>query len=141
MGGIRIATTPVALARALYRYGEPALGDRALALTPDQVEAVGRRLADPGFRDQAHRVWPDGPPDTVYLLAVVTYFNGTPRPCARSTPLPESALPEHLRVAPREPGVASSPVPPGEVRPASGPQPGPAPTLAARLRAALRRHR
>ncbi len=140
MGEMRFAVSPLSLARELYRYGEPALADRALALGDEAAVAIGKRIGDAGFRSQAHRIWPDGPADAVLLVAAVAYLEGVPRPCARTRRLPESALPEHLRATEGERYAAALPAVLAQIRDAAATPPPPR-GLAARLRGALRRDR
>jgi len=56
-----VVTSALSLARELYRYGEPNLADRSLALSPDQVATIGSRMGEMHLHGDARRIWPDGP--------------------------------------------------------------------------------
>lgn len=102
MGESRIITSSLSLARELWRYGEPELAERALQLSPIEVADVGLRMAEMVSSQAKKSLWPDGPKDAVYLLAIIERLEGIARPAARSRRLPESKLPQHLQATERQ---------------------------------------
>jgi hypothetical protein len=110
MGSVHVVTSPLTLARELFRYGEPALAERAFALLPAEVAQIGSRVADLRMTGASERIWPGGPRNAALLLGVIEHLDGAARPCSRSRRLPEKALPEHLQATEAERWAASVPV-------------------------------
>jgi hypothetical protein len=96
---MQVVTSSLSLARELWRYGEPALAEAALRLSPEDVADVGLRIGDLALSGEANRLWPDGPKDRAVLLAAVERLEGAPRPCARTRRLPEKSLPPDLQAS------------------------------------------
>lgn len=110
MGSMHVVTSPLSLARELFRYGEPGLAERALALSSDEVAVIGSRIGELHATGAHERIWPGGPRNADYLLGVVEHLEGVARPCARTRRLPETALPEHLRAREAQRWAAAMPV-------------------------------
>jgi hypothetical protein len=110
MGEMRVVTSALSLARELHRFGEPILASQALALSPEDVAEVGRRIAAMHQSGEAERLWPEGPSAKAYLLASVELLEGAARPCSRTKRLPEKSLPKHLQAAEAERWAAAEPV-------------------------------
>jgi hypothetical protein len=110
VGGVFVVTSALSLARELFRYGETDLADRAAALSPEDVARIGVRIGELRQGAMTERVWPDGPPNAAYLLAVVEHLEGVARPCRRTRRLPEKSLPAHLQATEQERWDASVPV-------------------------------
>src|SRR4051794_33721777 len=94
---MQVLTSGLSLARELWRYGEPELARRALALPPEDVLSIGARVEPLLATGEADRVWPDGPKNRTLLLAAIEHLEGAARPCARRTRLPERQLPDDLQ--------------------------------------------
>jgi hypothetical protein len=94
---MQVVTSGLSLARELWRYGEPDLARRALVLPAEAVLEIGARVEPLLASGAAERLWPNGPKDRAILLAAVEYLEGTARPCARRTRLPEGGLPDDLQ--------------------------------------------
>ncbi len=97
-----IVTSALSLARQLWRYGEPALAERALALSPEDIAKIGDRSGMLVLSGDADRLWPDGPQDKAAVLAVTERLDGAARPPRRSRRLPEDRLPRHLQATEAE---------------------------------------
>lgn len=97
-----VVTSALSLARQLWRYGEPALAKRALALSPENVASIGFRSGRLVLSGDADRLWPDGPRDKAVVLAVIEWLEGAPRPSGRARRLPEKRLPSHLQASDAE---------------------------------------
>ena len=96
VGYIQVVTTPLSLARELWRYGEPDLAWRAFRLSPEDVLLIGRRAGE-FILSGTDAIWPTGPKSASILVAAVEHLEGKPRPCARRRRLPEAQLPEELQ--------------------------------------------
>jgi hypothetical protein len=97
-----VVTSALSLARQLWRYGEPALAEQALALSPDEVATIGHRSGSLVLSGDADRLWPDGPADKAAVLAVTERLEGAPRRPRRARRLPEERLPAHLQATEAE---------------------------------------
>jgi hypothetical protein len=102
VGESRIITSKLSLARELWRYGEPELAERALQLSLTEVADVGLRMMEMMSSQAKKDLWPDGPNDAVYLLAIIERLEGAARPAARRRRLPENKLPQHLQATERQ---------------------------------------
>lgn len=107
---MHVVTSALSLARELYRYGEAELADRAFALEPEAVARIGSRMGTIHRSGEAERLWPDGPRNKAYLLAVIEDLEGSARPCKRTRRLPEKSLPTHLQATEEARWAASEPV-------------------------------
>lgn len=115
-----IVTSALSLARQLWRYGEPALAERALGLSPEDVAKIGYRSGMLVLSGDADRVWPDGPQDKAAVLAVMERLEGAPRPPRRARRLPEKRLPPHLQATEAERWHATTEVADAVDRPMHG---------------------
>ncbi|MGM7775888.1 hypothetical protein ACSVHC_07690 [Arthrobacter sp. KNU-44] len=113
MGSFTITSTPLSVARELWRLGEPGLASRAMRLSVEQAVDIGIRAGDLEQSGQARTIWPDGPSgvSSALLLAAVEYLEGSMRPCARRRRLPEKHLPPELQASESDLWAALSPVP------------------------------
>ena len=105
-----LITSPLSLARELWRYGEPELAARAMHLTPEAVLDLGVRIMQLYGSAEADQLWPGGPKDKAYLLAAIETLEGIARPARRRIRRPERDLPEDLRATPSEQIDAATPV-------------------------------
>jgi hypothetical protein len=105
-----VVTSSLALARALWVYGEPELAGRALSLSPDAVLDVGVRVATLMESGEAAKAWPDGPRERPVLLAVVEHLEGAYRPCRLDVSLPKADLPAELQATEKQLSKAADPV-------------------------------
>lgn len=97
-----VITSSLSLARELWRFGEPELAARALQLRPEEVADIGGRIGALHLSGEVAALWPHGPRDAAYLLAVVEHLEGSARPCSRSRRLPERDLPPELQATESE---------------------------------------
>jgi hypothetical protein len=105
-----LITSALSIARELWRYGEPDLAHRAMALTPDQVLDLGVRMMELYESGDAERLWPDGPKDKAFILGAIEHLEGAPRPARRRIRRPESQLPWDLQASRIERLDAATPV-------------------------------
>jgi len=106
---MQIITSPLSLARELWRYGEPVLADRALLLSPTEVADIGVRAGDL-YGARAEAFWPHGPGDRALMLAAIEHLEGAARPCQRARRLPEKSLPSNLQASEDQRWAAVLPV-------------------------------
>ena len=106
----RVITSPLSLARELWRYGEPELASRALSLSVDEVWDLGARVFDLANSGAADRAWPDGPRNKAYVLAAIEHLEGAPRPPKRARRLPEKRLPPELQATLEQRLAAAEPI-------------------------------
>lgn len=90
-----VVTSSLALARTLWRLGEPALAQEALALEPDVVLDIGTRAAELNTSGLAEQIWPDGPRYRAVVLATIERLEGAPRACRRDAPRDDELPPEY----------------------------------------------
>jgi DNA-directed RNA polymerase subunit K/omega len=91
---LRIETSSLALARELWRYGEPALAKKARALRPPKVLQLAERAGEIQMSGESDRLWPEGPrADKALLLAATELLEGKARPTQLTRRLPEKKLP------------------------------------------------
>ena len=95
---MQIISSPLSLARQLWRYGEPELANRALLLSATAVADIGAR-AGVLYGAQADALWPNGPGDRPVMLAAIEHLEGVARPCRRARRLPEKSLPTNLKAS------------------------------------------
>jgi hypothetical protein len=100
---LRIETSSLALARELWRYGEPALAKKARALRPPKVLQLAERAGEMNLSGESDQLWPEGPrADKALLLAATELLEGTARPTQRARRLPEKKLPAELQTTEQE---------------------------------------
>ncbi len=107
---MQVITSSLSLARELWRFGEPALAEQSLRLSPEDVADVGARAGQLHRSGEVDVLWPGGPADRALLLAAIEHLEGRPRPCARARRLPERSLPTHLQATKEERWAAARPV-------------------------------
>ncbi len=94
---MQVVTTPLSLARDLWRYGEDDLVVAALVLSAEQVADIGARagalMLDP---DTANAIWPGLPRQGFLLIAALEVLAGSARPAKRSRRRAEKAMPVNL---------------------------------------------
>lgn len=56
---LRIVTSPLSLARELWRYGEAPLADRARKLKPMDLIKLGERAGEIQRSGEGDQLWPD----------------------------------------------------------------------------------
>jgi hypothetical protein len=107
-----IITSALLQARELWRYGEPDLAEKALALSPDEVLDLGARAGQLMETGDDHRIWPEsnGGSWMACVLAAIEMLEGVARPPRRRRRLSEAALPTHLQATSRELLDAQRPV-------------------------------
>lgn len=112
MGRFVITMPQVSIARQLWRYGEPELAHRAMALTADDAADIGERAGDLHHSGTAARVWPNGPSGVTpaVLLAAIEFLEGKMRPASRVRRLPEKSLPVEMQLTEEELWEAMKPV-------------------------------
>ena len=89
---LRIETSSLALARELWRYGEPGLAKKARALRPAKVLQLGERGDEIQLTGASDRLWPDGPRgDKALLLAATELLRGRHDQRSRSPSAREEA--------------------------------------------------
>src|SRR4051812_47314214 len=94
-----LISSALSVARELWRYGEPELASRALALPPADVLDIGTRSMHLMESGDDNRVWPNGPKDKAFVIAAIERLEGTPRPAQRRTRRPERMLPAQLQAS------------------------------------------
>lgn len=110
-------TSPLSLARELWRYGEAPLADRARKLKPMDLIKLGERAGEIQRSGEGDQLWPDGPRDhRALLLAATELLEGTARPTERTRRLPEGRLPAELQATAQELRDAASEVSMEELR-------------------------
>jgi hypothetical protein len=105
-----LITSALSIARELWRYGEPELAERAMALTPDEVLDLGVRMMRMYGSGEGERLWPGGPKDKAFVLAAIEKLEGAARPARRRIRRPESHLPREMQATPTERLQAATPV-------------------------------
>jgi hypothetical protein len=105
-----LVTSALSVARELWRYGEPELAMRALALPPDDIVELGVRCMQLRESGDDDRVWPGGPKDKAFVLAAIQWLEGAARPTIRRNRLPERLLPAELQATEMERFEATVPV-------------------------------
>jgi hypothetical protein len=94
---IRVVTTPLSLARNLWRYGEDELVEAALALSAEQVADIGERAGElMSDRAAANAIWPGLPERGYILIAALEMLDGSSRRAKRSRRRAENAMPANL---------------------------------------------
>lgn len=113
----RFTTSSLSLARELWRYGEPALADRARRLKPKDIIGLGERAGEIQISGESDRLWPDGPRgDKDLLLAATELLEGKARPTQRARRLPEKGLPAELHATEQELSDAANEISMEELR-------------------------
>lgn len=112
MGRFVITMPQLSIARELWRYGEPELANRAMALTADDAADIGERAGDLHHSGAAARIWPNGPNGVTpaVLLAAIEFLEGRMRPASRVRRLPERNLPVAMRLSEEDRWQAMQPV-------------------------------
>lgn len=105
---MHLITSALSIARELWRYGEPDLAERALALDVDAVLRVGRRTIALIRSGRAAAVWPGVPGNGAFVVAAIEELEGEPRAPTRKRRLPERKLPPHLQATEEERWQAAS---------------------------------
>lgn len=102
----------VSIARQLWRYGEPELAHRAMALTADDTADIGERAGDLHHSGTAARAWLNGPSGVTpaVLLAAIEFLEGEMRPASRVRRLPQKSLPAEMQLSEEEMWPAMEPV-------------------------------
>jgi hypothetical protein len=106
---MQIITSPLSLARQLWRYGEPDLAGRALMLKATEVADIGER-AGVLYGPEADALWPRGPSDKPLMLAAIEHLDGVARPCRKARRLPEKSLPSNLQASEEQRWATTLPV-------------------------------
>lgn len=86
---VLVITSPLSLARQLWFYGEDALWERALELSPEAVADIGERAGRLAMN-------PDGDRKTALVRAAIAHLEGSLRAPARMRRRPEKNLPARL---------------------------------------------
>jgi hypothetical protein len=112
MESFTITSSPLSIARELWRLGEPGLASRAASLSAEQAVDIGIRAGALGQSGEARAIWPDGPRGvtSALVLAAVEYLEGSMRPCSRRRRLPEKNLPPALQASEADLWAALTPV-------------------------------
>jgi hypothetical protein len=94
---MQVVTTPLSIARNLWRYGEDDLMESALALSADQVADIGARAGEL-MSDTAHAnaIWPGLPRNGYLLIAAIEVLDSSSRPAKRSRRRAEKTMPASL---------------------------------------------
>ena len=92
-----LITSPLSIARELWRYGEAGLAERAMAMAPDDVLDLGVRVMRIYESGEGERLWPGGPKDKAFVLAAIEQLEGIARPARRRIRRSESQLPKELQ--------------------------------------------
>ena len=94
---MQVVTTPLSLARNLWRYGEDDVVESALALSAEQVADIGGRAGELMLDTAAaNAIWPGLPGNGYLLIAALEVLDGSPRPPKRSRRRPEKTMPANL---------------------------------------------
>ena len=98
-GRFTVVTSQLSLARQLWRYGEPGLAERALALDDADAADVCIRASEMAEEQVPDRAWPGGPGHVraALVLASIEHLEGAVRPPGRRRRLPEARLPVELQ--------------------------------------------
>ena len=94
---IQVVTTPLSLARELWRYGEDDLVESALSLSAERVADIGQRAGELMLDTAAaNAIWPGLPERGYLVIAAVEALDGSSRPPNRSRRRSEKLLPVGL---------------------------------------------